>query len=87
MVMPCRAGRRRGGDPGDGGREPARAAVAAAGAAGVRPGQQARPLGRARTRPPGPALAALCWGLVTLLELPPKAHVAGTFPTTSGGTS
>jgi Ca-activated chloride channel homolog len=26
------------------------------------------------------ALAALCWGLVTLLELPPKVHVAETIP-------
>jgi Ca-activated chloride channel family protein len=26
------------------------------------------------------ALAALCWGLVTLLELPPKVHVASTIP-------
>jgi Ca-activated chloride channel homolog len=26
------------------------------------------------------ALAALCWGLVTLLELPPKVHVAGAIP-------
>jgi Ca-activated chloride channel homolog len=26
------------------------------------------------------ALAALCWGLVTLLELPPKIHVAQTIP-------
>src|SRR5262249_62338349 len=26
------------------------------------------------------ALAALCWGLVTLLKLPPKVHVAETIP-------
>ena len=26
------------------------------------------------------ALAALCWGLVTLLELPPKVHVAEAIP-------
>ena len=26
------------------------------------------------------ALAALCWGLITLLELPPKVHVAETIP-------
>jgi Ca-activated chloride channel family protein len=45
-------------------------------------GPAQRPAPWARLAPPlrVAALAALCWGLATLLVLPPKAHVADTIP-------
>ncbi len=44
------------------------------------PGQKPAPWARMAPALRVIALAALCWGLITLLELPPKVHVAETIP-------
>ena len=81
MVIACRAGRRGRGDPGRGRREPARPADA-----GGWPGWRSGPTGGPRPGRGSPRhfgsrpWPRSCWGLVTLLELPPKVHVAETIP-------